>query len=134
MKKPTLYFQILFFFLFFSYSAFAQTQKTTQTELFSNVERDSLQMWFYDRATVMGLKDDKREEFYNIVLYHTYKMRALEKKEKGYTPEEIRSKFEALITKQNTEVKAILDEKQYRYYLETYDKLLEDVYKRKDWN
>ena len=104
-----------------------------QNFIFNNRERDSLQLWFYDRATVMGLKDEKRDEFYNIVLYYSYKMRGLEKKEKGNSPEQVREKFEQLLTKQNEEVRAILDDKQYTYYLDTYDKLLKSVAQRKGW-
>lgn len=102
--------------------------------LFSQQERDSIQLWFYDRAIVMGLQGDLRDEFYNIIINHTQRMRNLSSKEKGYTPEEVRNKFEELLKKQNTEIKAILDDKQYAYYLETYDKLLKSIYKRADWN
>ncbi len=122
----------------FGSSIFAQLKDTSainpKPALFSSSERDSLQLWFYDRATVMGLKDEKRDEFYNIVLYHTFKMKSLEKKEKGYSSIEIRAKFEELLKKQNNEIKTILDEKQYAYYLDTYNKLLKSVYQKKGWN
>ncbi len=104
-----------------------------ESSLFTSNERDSLQVWFYDRATVMGLRDDVRDEFYNIILYHTYKMRNLEKKDKGYTSEEIRTKFDDLLQKQHKEIKAILDDKEYTYYLNTYEKLLKGVFERKGW-
>ena len=132
MKKSTPFIPTLLFVLFVSSFVFAQTQDAKQ-DIFSSAERDSLQLWFYDRATVMGLKDEKRDEFYNIVLYHSYKMRALEKKDKGYTPEDIRKKFEELLAKQHKEVGALLNEKQYTYYLDTYDKILKDIYDRKGW-
>ncbi|WP_298501655.1 hypothetical protein [uncultured Maribacter sp.] len=108
-------------------------EKSKRVDIFKSTERDSLQLWFYDRATIMGVTGEKRKEFYNIILYHTYKMTALEKKEKGYTPKEIRSKFEELLQKQHSEVKPILDDKQYGYYLDTYKKLLKGVYERKGW-
>lgn len=135
MKLLCLIFVYAFFSLGASISIYAQTTEENKkpVQIFKSTERDSLQLWFYDRATIMGLKDEKREEFYNIILYHTYKMTRLENKDKGYTPEEIRSKFEALIQKQHAEIKAILDDKQYPYYLDTYDKLLKGVYKRKGW-
>ncbi|WP_350286135.1 hypothetical protein [uncultured Croceitalea sp.] len=132
MKPTTISFLLLTLFTLSSLHS-QETAQKNETDLFTTTERDSLQLWFYDRATVMGLKDNQRDEFYNIVLYHTFKMKALEKKEKGYSPEEIRTKFEALLKKQNTEVRAMLTEKQYAYYLETYDKMLKDVYKRKNW-
>ncbi|TAI47330.1 hypothetical protein [Flagellimonas allohymeniacidonis] len=123
------------FAILFSLSATCQKQiKNDKTnDVFNGSERDSLQLWFYDRSTVMGLNEDKRNEFYNTVLYHTYKMKALEKKEKGYTSDQIRQKFNELLLKQHKEVKTILDEKQYAYYLDTYDKLLRDIYDRKGW-
>ena len=132
MKKSTPFIPTLLLALFVSSFALAQTKDATP-DIFNSTERDSLQLWFYDRATVMGLKDEKRDEFYNIVLYHSYKMRALEKKDKGYTPEEVRKKFEKLLAKQHKEVGALLNEKQYTYYLDTYDKILKDIYDRKGW-
>lgn len=131
MKPTTLLFLLL---TLVTLGSLQSQEKEHEKYLFTATERDSLQLWFYDRATVMHLKDDVRDEFYNIVLYHTFKMKALEKKEKGYSPKEIRTKFEELMTKQNIEVKAILDEKQYTYYLDTYEKLLKGVYERKGWN
>ncbi len=123
--------------LLLSIEAYGQNDSSTsakaKTSLFTSQERDSLQLWFYDRATVMRVENEKREEFYNIILYHSFKMRGLEKKEKGYSPKQIQEKFEKLLMKQHNEVKAILDEKQYAYYLDTYDKLLQDVYDRKGW-
>ncbi|WP_282117127.1 hypothetical protein [Cellulophaga baltica] len=108
-------------------------EKSKRVDIFKSTERDSMQLWFYDRATIMGVTGEKRKEFYNIILYHTFKMTALEKKEKGFTPEEIRVKFEELLRKQHSEVKPILDDTQYGYYLDTYKKLLKGVYERKGW-
>ncbi|MFS4491655.1 hypothetical protein [Maribacter sp. 2308TA10-17] len=129
------------FFIFASVSLassdfmYAQTPEGKQEpeNLFISKEKDSMQIWFYNRATAMGLKGEDREEYYNIILYHTFKMTRLEKKDKGYTPEEVRSKFDALVQKQHAEIKAILDEKQYAVYLDTYDKILKGVYERKGW-
>ncbi|TMM57076.1 hypothetical protein FEE95_11335 [Maribacter algarum] len=116
----------------FAYAQTPEEQKESEN-LFISKEKDSMQIWFYNRATAMGLKGEDREEYYNIILYHTFKMTRLEKKDKGYTPEEVRSKFDALVQKQHAEIKAILDEKQYAVYLDTYDKILKGVYERKGW-
>lgn len=102
-------------------------------DVYKSAERDSLQLWFYDRATVMGVEGKKRDEFYNIILYHTFKMTRLENRDKGFTSQEIRVRFEKLLQKQHSEVKEILDSKQYNYYLDTYDRLLKGVYERKGW-
>lgn len=129
------------FLLFLSLSiglsnvSYAQSndEKQQAGSLFESTEKDSMQIWFYNRATAMGLKDEKREEYYNIILYHTFKMTRLENKEKGYTQQEVRAKFEALVKKQHSEIKAILDKKQYAYYLDIYNKILKSVYERKGW-
>ncbi|MCW5515685.1 hypothetical protein [Muriicola sp. Z0-33] len=134
--KPLYHILIFIFFLGgLSNSIYSQTSQDNKkpVDIFKSTERDSLQIWFYNRATVMGLKGEERDEFYNIILYHTFKMTSLEKKDKGYTPIQVRSKFEELLQKQHSEIKAILDEKQYSYYLDTYNKLLKGVYERKAW-
>ena len=119
-----------------SFNMHAQEMETTETkpkEVFTSQERDSLQFWFYDRATVMGVKGEQREEFYNIVLYHSYKMKNLAKPSKGYTSQELKVKVEEVLEKQHAEVRALLDEEQYRYYLNTMNKIMAEVFKRRGW-
>ncbi len=124
--------------LFLSANAFGQTQTTKDDEtnkvwIFTDKERDSMQIWFYNRATAMGLSDEIREEYYNIILYHSFKMARLDDKDKGFTPTEIRTKFDALLAKQHSEVKAILNEEQFGLYLKKYDLLLKSVFERNGW-
>ena len=95
---------------------------------------NSLQFWFYDRATVMGLQGDKRDEFYNIVIYHTFKMKNLNKPEKGFSDDEVRTKVQELLRKQHQEVRAMLNDKQYTYYVETMTKIMDEVFARRGWN
>ncbi|MGB5820777.1 MAG: hypothetical protein WBG90_14925 [Saonia sp.] len=119
-----------------STSAIGQTQSTEgdkEVWLFTAKERDSMQIWFYNRVTDMGLSDNIREEYYHIILYHSYKMARLDDTDKGYAPEEVRAKFDALLLKQHKEVRAILSEEQYTIYLKTYDHLLKGVFDRKGW-
>ena len=81
----------------------------------------------------MGLNDRKRDEFYNIVLDYLGKARALQIKKQGYSEEKEQEKFEQLLKKQHEEIREILDEKQYAYYLDTYNKILRSYYKRQGW-
>lgn len=135
MKFLYLFLNLVFLLGGLSNSVYSQTNQDNHKpdEIFRSTERDSMQIWFYNRATTMGLEGDERDEFYNIILYHTYKMKRLENKEKGYTPRQVRAKFEELLQIQHAEIKAILDEKQYVYYLGTYENLLKGVYERKGW-
>ncbi len=113
-----------------------QTKAVSQEDKvwsFTAKERDSMQIWFYNRATAMGLEGEKREEYYNIILYHTYKMARLDDKDKGYTPLEVRTKFDILIEKQHSEIKSILTPKQYTLYREKYDLILKSVFQRNGW-
>lgn len=129
----------IIFFLLLPAAVSAQEDDSSSSSMnankyiFTDQERDSLQLWFYDRATVMGLEDEKRDEFYNIVLNYAGKARALRKKELEYSSGQEQEKFEQLLKKQHEEVRAILDDKQYTYYLDTYNKLLKSVYKRNGW-
>ena len=115
-------------------SAVAQQENSSfDAYLFTREERDSLQFWFYDRATVMGLKDEKRDAFYNLVLYHSYRLKKLRKWESDLSQDELIRRFETIIQEQNEQIHLLLDEKQYKYYLDTYDKILDSVYSRKGW-
>ncbi|WP_411029705.1 hypothetical protein [Spongiimicrobium sp. 3-5] len=125
--------------LFLSVNSFGQTQTTKDEEtnkvwLFTDKERDSMQIWFYNRATAMGLSDDIREEYYNIILYHSFKMARLDDKDRDFTPTEIRTRFDTLLAKQHSEVKAILNEEQFGLYLKKYDLLLKSVFERNGWD
>lgn len=101
--------------------------------IFTAKERDSLQIWFYNRATTMGLSDNLRDEFYNIILFYSNKMSRLDDKDKDYSEEQRRKKFEELLARQHDDIKAILTEDQYQMYLKTYEKILDEVYERNQW-
>ncbi len=128
----------LLLFLLASAHIFAQTtsEESTKDELgvFSPRERDSMQIWFYNRATAMGLNDETRDEYYNIILYHTYKMKRLGKKDEKLSTEEMRSGFDTMLKKQHSEVKAILNEDQYDQYLKKYELIIKSVYERNGWD
>ena len=134
--KTLKYLIVCFAFLSFN-NGFAQENKTEKERIYQDIftgeERDSLQVWFYDRATVMGLQGDKRDEFYNIVVYHTFKMKNLNKPERGLSNEEIKTKVQELLQKQHREIKPLLDEKQYTYYLQTMTKIMDEVFVRRGW-
>ena len=137
MKNPFIYALVLFTFsnavVFSQEDESSASSAKTKNYIFTDQERDSLQLWFYDRATVMGLNEAKRDEFYGIVLNYLGKARTLQNKKQGYSHEKEQENFEQLLKMQHEEVKAILDEKQYAYYLETYNKILRRYYKRKGW-
>ncbi len=112
----------------------SEKSKMGTSDVFTSKERDSMQVWFYNRATAMGLNDESREEYYNIILYYTYKMRRLGMKEEALSEEEIRLGFNSLLKKQHSEIKAILTDDQYNQYLKKYDIIVKGVYKRNGWD
>ena len=135
MRTLRLAFICMVFMLSFGICAQNKEIKDVERQdLFTSKERDSLQFWFYDRATVMGLQGDKRDEFYNIVIYHTFKMKNLNKPEKGFSDDEVRTKVQELLRKQHQEVRAMLNDKQYTYYVETMTKIMDEVFARRGWN
>ena len=133
MKRINLF---LFLTLSFFYSFLnAQEDKESKQprQVFTSEERDSLQLWFYDRATAMGIKGEKRDSFYNIILYNSSRVKKLLKRQDELAQDALVSKFEALLDEQNSEVRQLLDERQYQYYLETYSKMMDSVYRRRGW-
>jgi hypothetical protein len=133
MKRFNLFLFLTLSFFNFALNAQEDIESKQANPVFTAEERDSLQLWFYDRATAMGLQGEKRDSFYNIILYNSSRIRKLVKREEDMNQDELVSKFEALMDEQNNEIRPLLNEKQYEYYLETYSKMLDSVYRRRGW-
>lgn len=103
-----------------------------KVNIFTSEEKDALQNFYADEVNKMKMSDEKEEEYYNILLYHTYSMSRLDDKDKGYSENEITKKFNILQGKMNTKMKALLSQEQYVIHLETFSKILYSVNRKRN--
>lgn len=126
-------------FLLISISGFSQqlTEKQKEREqnkvhIFTSEEKDNLQRFYAEEVDKMNLSEEKKEEYYNILLSHTYDMSRLDDKDKDLTETEITKKFNMLHDKMNAKMKALLTPEQYLIHLETFNKILYSVNRKKE--
>ena len=134
-------FKVLFAlaFLLLSVNSFSQqmTDKQKESEqrkvnLFTSEEKDNLQVFYANQVDKMKLSEDKREEYYNILLFHTHQMSRLDDKDKDYTETEITEKFNSSQDRMNEKMKLLLTPEQYVMHLEAFSKIIYSVNRKKE--
>jgi hypothetical protein len=130
MKRIKTIFIALFLIAFSN--AFAQDNKTNEetkekVALFTSAEKDNIQMWFYERVNEMSLTEATREQYYSIILYYSVKMGRLNDPKKGYTKDEVKTRFDSYVFKINDEVKLILTEEQYNEHQKNYGEIVKNI-------
>ncbi|WP_459209307.1 hypothetical protein [Aquimarina rhabdastrellae] len=101
-----------------------------KVEIFDSVEKDRMQLWFYEQTEKMNLSQDKLDEYYSVILYYTVKMKRLDDKDMELEVSEIETKLNELIAKQNKEVKDILSDEQYEIHKNNFEEILRSVKNR----
>ncbi len=101
-----------------------------KVEIFDSVEKDRMQLWFYEQTEKMNLSQDKLDEYYSVILYYTVKMKRLDDKDMELEASEIETKLNELIAKQNKEVKDILSDEQYEIHKSNFEEILRSVKNR----
>ncbi len=109
-------------------------REQNKVNIHTSKENDNLQRFYAEEVDKMGLSDEKREEYYNILLSHTYDMSRLDDKDKDYTETEITEKFNAVIDKMNIKMKELLTPEQYVMHLETFSKIIYSVNRKRALN
>ncbi len=126
---------ICFLCISFYGQAQEQSEKTerekNKVDIFNSEERDNLQAWFYEQTKAMGLSQAKMDEYYSIILYYVVKMKRLDDKDVGYSDDEIQLKFKDLLDKQNKEVRKLLNDDQYKSYIESFKTIIKSIDNKK---
>ena len=89
---------ITIIFIFTIYNVNSQSQKITELEknrvrLFSMEEFSNLSLWFYNELNEMKLTEDLENQYTSIFAMYTTRMSRLDDTDKGFTKEEIITKF-----------------------------------------
>ena len=101
-----------------------------KVQIFTVNERDNLLNWFTDRSKLMGLSEDKEDEYSGILIFYFVKMGRLDDKDQGNSKEEILQKMDILLKKQDVEIKALLPEDEYDIHQNNYDEFIKIIKKR----
>ena len=122
----------LIFLLAFVGSAFGQQgpDEDVRVRLFTQEERDNLQVWYHEGLQKMGLSEETEARYQSILTYYAVKMARLDDKDQEWTPDQFQAKVKEYLTKQESEIRAILTPEQYEMHEEIYGEFLRSVYRR----
>lgn len=114
---------ITIIFIFTIYNVNSQSQKITELEknrvrLFSMEEFSNLSLWFYNELNEMKLTEDLENQYTSIFAMYNTRMSRLDDTDKGFTKEEIITKFKDLEGNLNNDINKILNQEQYSKHSE----------------
>lgn len=101
-----------------------QERENNKVEIYTSEEKDNLQMWFHEQVKDMNLSNEVDAQYFGILVNYTSSMMRLNDKDKDYTEEEIKTRFDRLVEKLNNDVKPILTEEQYKMHLENFGRIV----------
>ena len=135
--KKKLIFSMLFILCITAYAQKSAKQLEREQNkidtLYTYEEKGNLQLMFNKEVEKMRLSQTKSNEYFNIMANYGYDMSRLDDKDKGFTSEEIRVELNKIVNKLNTEVKDLLNKRQYIIHLESMNKLLYSIYSKWNW-
>lgn len=138
MKKNNFNVLIAAFMLFGSF-CYAQVstndlklkeRMANKVEIFSPKEKDSIQIWFYNRTSKLGMSPQVREKYTQIMTDNAFDMTRLSDKDKGYNKKEQLEQLEVISNKINTSVRPLLNDNQYEKHLANYEIIYDLIIKR----
>lgn len=135
MKAIKLLFVIALLALW-SNKAYAQNnngQAEPYAQIFTDQDKDFLQLWYYEQILKMDLDEDGRDNYRTLLTYYTYRMGKLVLPKYGYSNAEQKTRFDDLTQKLHAEMKDLLNDQNYAIHLESFERIKEKVYKAKEW-
>ena len=128
MKK--LVFTLFAFALTFQIAAQESTEKDVKVQIFTQEEKDNLQLWYHEGLEKMGLSEETEARYQSILTYYAVKMTRLDDKDQEWTREQFKAKLKEYLTKQESEVRELLTPEQLVVHEEIYGEFLRSVYRR----
>lgn len=117
-------------------ATFAQTttlESTENEQLFTDKDKDFFQLWYYDQVLKMQLDEEARGDYLALLQYYTFKMTRLGLAKYNYTDAEQKMKFDQLVKKMNAEMMDYLSNANYMIHKQSFTKIEDAVYKKKNW-
>ena len=109
------------------------TAAADQERLFTPKDKDFLQLWYFDQVLKMKLAEDERYEYLGLLTYYTHKMGRLSLPKYEYTDLEMKERFDELVVRLNDEMKDYLSTVNYIIHVESFNKIEDLIYKKKEW-
>lgn len=109
----------------------SDTQKWER--LFTDKDRDFLQLWYYEQMLEMDLDEDERYDYLAVLHFYTYKMGHLTHPKYNYSEAELKQKFDELVAKINVEMKDYLNDKNFNIHQKNFGRIVELIYQKKGW-
>lgn len=130
---------LLSFLICFSINAVSQVERVKEnpfeTEMiFTSQDKDFLQLWHYEQVLQMQLDQEGRDNYLALLNYYTYKMSRLGLKKYGYTDEKRKEKFDKLVADLNADMKDLLSPEDYKIHKESFKKIENLVYEKRNWD
>lgn len=122
----------LFLIGFAPLSAQQEPENEVKVQIFTQEEKDNLQLWYHEGLQKMGLSEETEARYQSILTYYAVKMARLDDRDQEWTPEQFKGKLKEYLTKQESEIREILTPEQYTMHEEIYGEFLRSVYRR--WN
>ncbi|MCO5723267.1 hypothetical protein [Robiginitalea marina] len=122
----------LFLIGFAPLSAQQEPENEVKVQIFTQEEKDNLQLWYHEGLQKMGLSEETEARYQSILTYYAVKMARLDDRDQEWTPEQFKGKLKEYLTKQESEIRKILTPEQYTMHEEIYGEFLRSVYRR--WN
>ena len=85
-----------------------QLRENNEVELFTEKEKDEIQLWFNQEIESMNLDEQTLSAYESNLLVYTSKMMRLDDKDNDYTIEEIKSQLDNIVEKLNKKMVNIL--------------------------
>ena len=102
--------------------------------LFTDKDRDFLQLWYYEQMLEMDLDEEARYDYLAILEFYTYKMGYLTHPKYNYTESEQKAKFKELVDKISVEMKDYLSERNFEIHQKNFGKIVELIYEKRGWD
>jgi len=101
--------------------------------LFTDKDRDFLQLWYYEQMLEMDLNEEGRYDYLAVLEFYTYKMGRLTHPKYGYTDSEQKQKFDEIVDKLTLEMKGFLSQKNFEVHQKNFGRIVELIYEKKGW-
>ncbi|WP_299765157.1 hypothetical protein [uncultured Dokdonia sp.] len=111
-----------------------QERAKVAQDIFSHEEQDRMFFFYEKQMDEMGLKDTARDEYYNMLYYHLYKMKRLDDKDSELTEQAMKAQFERQLALLNADASEMLANDQYEIHLKTWQQLTGTIYAKRGWN
>lgn len=139
LKMRTKHFILASLLFFLSFNTFAKEVNINldgndvTEEVFTAKDKDFLQQWHYNQVSRMDLHEEGLYDYFAILNQYTYKMSRLGLPKYQLTDAERKQKFDELAEKLDASMKKELSPKNYIIHLESFNKIEEIVYEKRNW-